>query len=158
MAERVAERSAWAITTVVIWVAGPRMNRWQACLRRSGVPSINARLHCTRISIRTCAERKVETDALLKLRFACRGINPGRAPDFGYSRTGFLLTRICWSDPKFQVRRLTTRQLNISRELGAFFASKAFGDSVALTFESEARGRSSCPPGALPKTRLRPRA
>jgi hypothetical protein len=31
-----------------------------------------------------------------------------------------------------------------------------FGDSVALTFESEARGRSLYPPRALPKSRLRP--
>jgi hypothetical protein len=38
------------------------------------------------------------------------------------------------------------------RELGAFFAGKAFGDLVALTFESEARGRSpiECPPKLLP--------
>jgi hypothetical protein len=34
--------------------------------------------------------------------------------------------------------------------------SKAFGDSVALTFESEARGRSPCAASAIPKTHLRP--
>ena len=39
-----------------------------------------------------------------------------------------------------------------------YLPSKAFGDSVGLTFESEARGRSSCPPGALPKSPLRPHA
>src|ERR1700720_1183936 len=117
--------SACATTTVVISVADPSDESLASLPSTLASAQHQHRLHCTRISIRTCATRKVETDALLKLGFTCRGISPGRAPDFGHSRTGFLLTRICWSDLKFQMRRLTTRQPNISRELGAFFAEQS---------------------------------
>jgi hypothetical protein len=49
-------------------------------------------------------------------------------------------------DLNFEVTRLTTQRLDIYREMGgAFVPRKAFGDSVALTFESEARGRSPYP-------------
>jgi len=42
-------------------------------------------------------------------------------------------------------KMLHSTRLDIYRELGTFFANKAFGDSVALTFASEATGRSPYP-------------
>jgi hypothetical protein len=44
-----------------------------------------------------------------------------------------------------EVRRPTTRRLDVCGEMGPFASSKGFGESVALTFESNARGRSPYP-------------
>src|ERR1700722_19354035 len=63
------------------------------------------------------AARKVETDVSLKRKLG-------------------------WSSPKPQARRLTNGGSTFPESWEMFVPRKAFGDSVALMLESEARGRS----------------